>query len=417
MIDLKTLFKKFLFTILLLFSTALIWINISLYLENYSKEEKRQDILLQLNYLGSELKNNDLGGRMQAIFPEGFVFTNALYGLSWCEVAASDSSGKIKEQALKEALFAYDQINSAQGKSAFRKSLVPENGIFYTGWNNYLLSKILLLDSGFQNSNTYKDLFKNQCEAITSALQNSSSPFLESYEAQSWPADMCVAMASVKNYDRIFSPKYENIVATWLTKVKTKLDPNTKLIPHKANANTGEPIEGARGCSISLILRLLSEIDKPFALEQYKLYKDKFVTTTFGLPSISEFPKGLSGPGDIDSGPVIFGVGFSGTIVSIGTFSLLGDPVLAEQQFKTINVFGLSFKTSETKRYIGGMLPIADAFISWGRSSSLNAAESKMNNYSNWRIKFHLLSFLCLVIFWLPFYGGNLLNKLKKSRL
>jgi hypothetical protein len=55
------------------------------------------------------------------------------------------------------------------------------------------------------------------------ALVASDCPFLESYENQSWPADMFVAMASISNHDKIFIPRYQSEIHNWLLDVKEKL--------------------------------------------------------------------------------------------------------------------------------------------------------------------------------------------------
>lgn len=405
--------RKIIFGLITIFSILILWLNFKLHTENLSTDEKQKDILRQLNFIGSELKSNNLGNRMQELFPEGFVFTNALYGLAWCELANSDiaNDNNLKNNAINEALFAYNEINSDKAKSIFDKNLNPENGIFYIGWRNYLLSKILELDTTFVDSDNYKNIFTEQCDEISNALKQSSSPFLQSYDNQSWPADMFVAMASISNHDKTFKQKYENEKNEWIKNIKNKLDPKTKLLPHKVNSHTGETLEGARGSSISLIIRLLAEIDHEFANEQYQLYKLNFASTTFGLPSISEYPKGQTGDGDIDSGPVIFGVGFSGTIVSIGTFSILDDFDLAEQQYKTINAFGFSYKLEDEKKYVFGLMPLADAFIAWGRATELNN-NRLINHYSNtWQIKFHLISSTILIILWVPFFHKKILSK------
>lgn len=317
---------------------------------------------------------------------------------------------------MNEALFAYDQINSEKARSTFDHALQPENGIYYLGWNNYLLSKILLLDSNFASHSAYEKIFSKQCELISNTLKQSKSPFLQSYENACWPADMCVAMASVSNYDKIYKqPKYQSLITEWISNIKQKPDPKMQMIPHEVNALNGETIEGARGSSISLILRLMAEIDLPFAQEQYKLYKQNFVSTTFGLSSINEYPKGQPGEGDIDSGPVIFGTGFAATIVSIGTFSVLGDSALAEHQYKAINALGLGYKTTSTKKYVFGQLPIADAFIAWGRSSGLNYNQYLTPSSTYWwGLKFHLISIFTIGILWLLYYSRKIFSKLRK---
>jgi len=405
--------------ILSVLTIAILWINIGLHKKDDNRAEQKKDIQLQLHFLETELKQNNLGERMQQLFPEGYVFIHALYGLSWCELALADSlhDEKLKEKAIKEALYAFDQINSEKGMSPFQIELIPENGIFYCGWKNYLLSKILQVDRTFNSHESYEALFKEQSKEIAAAVKQSNSPYLESYSGHAWPADMFVTMASLKNYDKLYKPKFQSDIQSWIGSVKKKLDPKTHLIPHKVHPETGAMIEGARGCSIGLSLRMLGEIDSAFGREQFDLARTHFITTQFGLPAVREYPKGTFGLGDIDSGPVILGVGFSGTIVMIGTMSMYDHPTLAHQQYKTIHAFGFETKNDEEKKYLFGALPMADAFIAWGRATDLHYSSSQPNvSFKNWRLQFHLISVLVLLILWMPVWWGRVKGWVKGKR-
>lgn len=397
-------------TLIIGLSILILGINVHLHSENYIFAEKKTDIVHQLNFLESELKSNNLGLRMQQFFPEGFVFINSLYGLAWCELAISDNSNDntLKERAIAEALFAYNEINSARARRTFDSYLIPENGIYYYGWRNYLLSKILTIDTTFTDHELYIETFSFQCETIKNILNETESPYLQSYSGQSWPADMFMAMASLSNHDKIFEPKYKADINMWLDKVSTRLDPETNMIPHSVDFETGKSLQGARGCSMSLILRMLPEIDSAFADEQYKLFETAFVSKTLGLQSIREYPKGKHGAGDVDSGPVIFGVGFAATIVMTGTFSLYGKDDLAENQYKIINAFGFEKAKGEKKSYLFGKLPVADAFIAWGRATGLK--DIKYKNPDNRYIRFHVISFFVVSLFWIIYFRESLKN-------
>lgn len=407
---------RYFFLILLsLLTISVVRINLKLYPDISNPAERKNDIILQLNFLETCLKEKNLGTEMQQLFPEGFVFVNALYGLSWCELILSDpkQDPALKIRAFQEALYAFNEVDSEKARRTFDPTLDPEYGIFYNGWRNYLLSKILSIDTSFQGSRFYIHKFKTQCDLINQALNNKScSPYPESYESQAWPADMFVAVASLSNHDRIFKSEYVTAVNSWLTKVKSRLDSATLLIPHKVEHVTGKILEGPRGCSMVLILRLLAEIDHNFAKEQFKIFKSNFVTTTLGLPSVREYPEGKFGLGDVDSGPVIFGVGFSGTIVSIGTFSVLGEQNLANRQYNTIHAFGFGCTNKNEKRYLFGKLPMADAFIAWGRASGLTYDYEKSDS-GTWRLKFHGISILMILLLWIIFFRKIILRKLR----
>ncbi len=404
-----------------LLSAIILWVNVQLYTENHSVKEKQKDIIEQLNFLESELKTNDLGNRMQAMFPEGYVFVNALYGLSWCELAlAYGVKDEIKTRATMEALYAYDQIDSDRGREVFNETMVPAYGIFYQGWRNYLLSKIVSIDVEFENKEYYVNQFNENCELIFKAVQSSETPYLSSYPNQCWPADMFVAMASLSNYNILNSNTYQFVVDSWLEKVKGHLDMNTGLVPHRVEATSGRSLGGARGSSSSLILRMLSEIGGPFARNQYDRFESHFMTTTFGLPSVREYPKGTFGLGDVDSGPVIFGVGFSATIVNIGLQSRFGEFATSERQYKTINAFGFKRRMNEKKSYLFGALPMADAFIAWGRASDLSSMRPlKYVNHNNlfWKQKFNMIALLFISLLWTVYFGRRIIKKIIEIRV
>ena len=167
---------------------------------------------------------------------------------------------------------------------------------------------------------------------------------------------------------------------------------------------------------MTLMIRLLFEIDRDFAKEQYDLFKKNFCTSIAGLPAVREYPKGEYGIGDIDSGPVIFGVGPAATIVSIGTMSLLGDRELSDRIYLTVDAFGITTESKNKKKYLLGTLPMADAFIAWGSASSLKESPIDKKSKSNWRLSFQIVSFIFISLIWLLFYKKRVTTFLSKVR-
>ena len=134
---------------------------------------------------------------------------------------------------------------------------------------------------------------------------------------------MLVSVASLSLHDKLFEPKYAQTIRDWLEKVKNQYDVNG-MIPHSVRPSDGRPIEKARGSSQALMLIFLRDIDQQLASDQFKLFKEKFIDTKFGLTGIREYPKGEFGMGDVDSGPVVFGFGGAATIVGMQTLFLYG---------------------------------------------------------------------------------------------
>ncbi len=404
-------FKIILFLILL----VILYLNISLYYQpTYATDVGKyynQSVYFQLQFLKEALREHNAGGEMQQLYPEGFVFINALYALTWVDLIQNLTIlSDVYQEGIAEINWAYNEINSEDGKMIFNKNLPLEYGVFYCGWRNYVLASKLKSQPIIERDSTEVQQFIQQCDSIAYAISNHKTPFLESYSQQIWPADNMVAMASLALHDQIFPPKYQLILSNWISSVKMNLDDKTKLIPHQTDLDR-KVLEGARGSSQSLILNFLKDIDPIWGKQQFEQYQALFLTKRLGLPGILEYPKEQAGTGDIDSGPVIWDVGGSASIVGQRTMAQYENWTIYEGLRNSIEGFGIGYVSNHKKQYLFGELPMADAFIAWS-----NAIENQSSLYEStvpWRRYFHVLSFIfCLVLLYLMFGNFRRLRKL-----
>lgn len=368
---------------------GLVYLNARLYYQP-KFQNCNVDVYHQLQFLKTQLQEG-AGEEMQQLFPEGFLFIHALYGLAWCDFLQKiDHQKPMYKEGVAEIDKAIQAMNKPMARRIFAKEQTLPYGAFYNGWTTYLLAKKLELQATSERDSLEMNAFQAKCETMAAAIRKSPTPYLTSYPYQAWPADMLLVVASLKKHDAIFEPKYEPLISTWLQAVKLRLDTSTQLIPHEVHYKDGMPLAGARGSSQSLMLNFLYEIDADFSKSQFSLYKKYFLARRFGLPGVREYPKGVRGTGDIDSGPVLLGIGGAASIVGQRTMGVHGEWEQFEGLRNCIEAFGAACTVSSKKRYIFGQLPMADAFIAWS-----NALENHSNQYitrSNWRWRFQLLS-------------------------
>jgi hypothetical protein len=387
---LKILSSVLILTVLL----VTLYINKSLY---YQPEfvvvdslEINQDLVRQLRFLKEEI-HTGTGDEMQSIYPEGYLFMNLLYGLAWCDVAEElNERGALYGEAREEITRAYAAVNGPKGKSTFDEPLSIPYGAFYTGWNNYLLGKKLMIEREGEHDSTEVALFEWQCQRIAETIQSDTGPYPESYRQQAWPCDVVICVASLALHDQFTDPLYEDVIKTWIDEIQTTKDA-LGLLPHSVHYDSGQPAQSSRGCSQSLMLNFLLEIDPVFARQQFEIYKAQFLDYRFGLPGIREYEKGKSGSGDIDSGPIILNIGGAATIVGLRTMTAFKEYEVAAGIRNTIEALALPTRTEDQKRYLLGKLPIADAFIAWAHGKEA-VARNKIVAHQDWRATFQLYS-------------------------
>jgi hypothetical protein len=367
---------------------VIILINVGLYDDPVlNAGDADSDLLKELRWLKSEIRGN-AAYQMQAQYPEGFVFMNALYGLAWCNLMDKNTHADITIEGREEVVHALKNIDSANGTSVFESDLPIPYGAFYTGWRNYLAGRVFLADSLSRLDSGQVQKYKDNCNNIATCLENDVYPV--SYYNGAWPADVVVCVAALVVHDQVFEPRYQSLIETWLRQVRNRTD-NKGMLPHSVHSVTKEISEEARGSSMSLMLVFLSEIDTAMAREQSVLYRKHFVDTVFGLTGIREYPKGNTGYGDIDSGPLIFDLGSAATIVGMPAAFTDQDSTLSAAIGSQIEAFGFPTGGGQ-KRYLFGALPIADAFIAWGHSIA------QVNAVSVYFVAFHLWCIVPVVV-------------------
>jgi hypothetical protein len=354
------------------------------------------DVQAQLRFVRRALERGE-GARMQARFPEGFVFAHACYGLAWVDQGLAGSAPR--RWALDEARFALSRLTSAEGRAPYQATLAPAYGVFHAGWTNWLRAGVLLL-AGDSDPALLAELDRQSAE-IARAFDASATPFLSDYPDRAWPVDSVVAIASLRLHDRLRPPRYQATIARWLAAVKTRLDPGTGLIPHRVDPKDGHPLETARGSSQSMLLRFLVEIDPVWAEQQYALFRQKLVVTRMGLPGVREFPEGVAGKGDVDSGPLILGVSASASVVARGTAAVHRDAELGGALSDTMELFGMPVRFGGEKRYALGLLPVGDAIIAWSHGARRWSESGPAPSYPvllspYWRLPGHLATLLLI---------------------
>ncbi len=361
------------------------------------------DVMPQLNNIKQRLVVGE-ADRMQQFFPEGWFFSHIIYGYSWVNVGLTDSARR--SQAIKEVQWTLAQADTPKALAPFRNDTQVPHGVFYLGWTNRLLGGLLKLQAPQERSTADVARFKAQSATLAKAYENSPNLTLEAYPGMAWPCDQTVALASLALHDELFGSNYQPLIQRWVSQTRQNLDPQTQLIPHKVDAATGTIEIAARSSSQVYLLPFLRELDPAFALQQYQQFRQQFIPPTLGLLPVREYPIGIPGKGDIDTGPLIFGFSPTSNITSLAAAKAYNDRALFDSGLLITETLGLPWQWQNQKSYAWGQLIVIDDFLVWGKTmvpwtegAIVDYADRPLNRYHwAWLIG----SGLVLLILWRP---------------
>jgi hypothetical protein len=358
--------------------------------------------IAQLRYLKGAL-DDGAAERMQGLFPEGYVFTWALYGIAAANVAHVLASGDpLREELLQAGSTAVERVTSAEAKRTFDRDMSPEYGAFYASWSLYLRSALLRAHRPGEPIPFDLAEFERDGAAFAAALSAHEGPFMPSYPDMAWPADTGVGVAALAIRDAVSegAPRYEGLVSAWIAAARDEVDPELGALTQAAGVLDGPPNDGPRGESLALLSLVLADADPSFARAQYLILRRHFIDYRFGVPGVLEYPRGIEGPSDVDSGPILLGFSGPATVVGAGAARVHGDNSVADALLSAVEVVGLPVQLLGKRWYAFGTLPVGDAFLAWVRSIPESPDATALDPVLPplWRLPLHLASLVAALL-------------------
>jgi len=184
-------------------------------------------------------------------------------------------------------------------------------------------------------------------EAISSALASRSLAdphrHVASYAKLSdrWPADQTATLASLARYDRAHgSHLLDEPARAW----------REYVLAHAMDAKLGLPWSEAtgaratsklpRGCALSFQTRFLHELDDELAKKWWAAYRRHYLVEHVGMAGFREWPPGQDRKADVDSGPIVDGVGAAASGLGVPAARSMGDEETAKKIERTAAVVG-----------------------------------------------------------------------------
>lgn len=200
-------------------------------------------------------------------------------------------------------------------------------------------------------------------EAIVRRLEAEPSP--ETFPGERYPVDVSAAVASVGEWARATGRPEPAVLARWRAALRSRWREGGLVI--QAIGPDGHAVDRGRGSGTFLAAWFLSRWDRALARELYEAGRDTLLVEVGPMAGMREYAPGVDGRGDIDSGPIVGGLGVSATGFAIGAGLAVGDPATAERLRATATLVGQPVTTDGVTHWSTGAAlgsaPLADAIL------------------------------------------------------
>ena len=249
--------------------------------------------------------------------------------------------------------------NAWHGEDAMA-SLDGDHGHAYLAYAALALGMARLVDVNFP-----PELAK-QHDALIAAYQRrllaSPTGLIETYPGEAYPTDVAAVAAAIAIHGRATHTSHEKVLERWASNVRrVQLDARSGFVVQRMDATTGAPHDAPRASGTAFAAYFAGFADRSIA-KQLADAVAKQEASFFGFGAIREYAPGFHGGGDVDSGPVIFGVGVSATGFALASARAFGHEDEFTKLYRTVDLFGVPMQQDETRRFaLGG--PIGNALL------------------------------------------------------
>ncbi|HEY3356665.1 MAG TPA: hypothetical protein VGQ83_25670 [Polyangia bacterium] len=199
--------------------------------------------------------------------------------------------------------------------------------------------------------------------ALARRMAAAPAAHLETYPGEIYAMDNTVVAAALAVHQLAGRGDHRAVLRRFVAETRARLlDPATGLIAFRLDA-AGRPVQSGRGSGAGWNSFYLPFVDGDLAAEQWaRLREHLVVELPLGGAAVREYPRGTTGRGDVDSGPVILGLSPSGTGFAVAGARHAGDARLVGRLLTTAEVVGGTVQWGGRRRYLVAPL-VGDAIL------------------------------------------------------
>jgi hypothetical protein len=200
--------------------------------------------------------------------------------------------------------------------------------------------------------------------ALARRLVATRHGILETYPGEAYPVDNAAVLGSLLLHERVTGVSHAPATAPMLARFRVAWrDERSGLLYQAINARDGRPADAARASGTALAALLLSYGERQLSRELYLATRDRCADSLLGFGYVDEYSIGSTGGrGDVDSGPLLFGISPSATGFCLAGARMFGDRLQFVSLYRTAHLTGVPVTRGGSRVFVTGG-PLGNALL------------------------------------------------------
>ena len=199
---------------------------------------------------------------------------------------------------------------------------LERENVFY----RMLLMMGLTAHARITGATTDHELLHAQWTGLSRELMAAPYHVLNDYPGECYPVDVVWSVAAIQRAAALEGTNANELAAALIRSLEGPLKSSNGLPAYQAEVTSGYGVQASRGCGNSGLLLFAPDLDPERARAWYQLYASNFWKSTDWIAGFTEIARGQTTQVmDVDSGPILAGIGSVASAFGIGAARRAGD--------------------------------------------------------------------------------------------
>lgn len=229
----------------------------------------------------------------------------------------------------------------------------PREGHAYLGYVNLGLGMLRAVEP----ETPLAALHDRISDALAARLFASPTGLIETYPAETWPPDVAAVAGSVGLHARVTGRDREAQLAAWADRFAACSIHSSGYLVQRVRSGTCVPVDAPRGSGTAVAAYFLSFAVRGLARRLHEGLVATGMRSLLGFGALAEYAPGFEGSGDVNAGPILFGVSVGATGFGLGSARAHEAGETFTRLYRTLHLFGAPVDDSAGRWYAtGGVL-------------------------------------------------------------
>lgn len=241
-------------------------------------------------------------------------------------------------RAAADRLASPETLVYAEQVYASNREHAHDGGHAYLGYTNLGLGMLRMVDP----ENPHAALHDRITADLARRIAASKHGLIETYPGETWPPDVAAVVGSIGLHARATKTDRSELLATWAAKFEPcAVHAASGLLVQRTESGGCAAADAPRGSGTAIAAYFLSFATPALAKKLYDAMTKELWVDVLGFGGVREYAPGFSGEGDVNAGPIVFGVSVGATGFALAAARAEGDRARFRALYRSTSLFGV----------------------------------------------------------------------------